>query len=70
MHLPRCRIEDHNQVRDRTSAQNLTLYREINAKVLRDPKGFIRPKHKIAAFYPAFRGQIADTILAKPMRKP
>lgn len=60
--------KDHNQVRDRTCAQNLTLYREISAELLRDYplKGSIRSKRKRAAFSSVFRIQIVDPIFNKP----
>lgn len=60
--------EDHNQVRDRVSAQNLTLLREISAKLLRDHplKGSIKSKRKRAAFSNDFRSQVITPIFHNP----
>ena len=56
--------EDHNQVRDRLCAQNLTLVREISAKVLRDHplKGSIRSKRKRAGLSASFRSEVIAPI--------
>jgi predicted transposase YbfD/YdcC len=56
--------EDHSQVRDRVCAQNLTLLRELSAKLLKDHplKGSIKSKRKRAAFSPSFRSEILAPI--------
>jgi len=60
--------EDHNQVRDRVCAQNLTLLREISAKVLRDHprKGSIRSKRKRAGLSASFRAEVINLIFHNP----
>lgn len=52
--------EDHCQVRDKTAAHNLTLMREISAKVLKASplKGSVRSKRKRCSLDPAFRSEI------------
>ena len=52
--------EDHCQVRDKTAAHNLTLMREMSAKVLKasPQKGSVRSKRKRCALDPAFRSEI------------
>ena len=59
--------EDHCQVRDETAAQNLSLLREISAKLLRDHprKDSIRAKRKRCALCAAFRSEVADPVLSK-----
>lgn len=56
--------EDHCQVRDKTAAHNLTLMRELSAKVLRDSKvkGSIRSKRKRCALDPALRTEVVSRI--------
>ena len=56
--------EDHNQVRDRICARNLTLMREISAKLLRDHplKGSIRSKRKRAGLSASFRAEVIAPI--------
>lgn len=56
--------EDHCQVRDKTSAHNLTLMREMSAKVLKSSplKGSVRSKRKRCALDPAFRTEITRPI--------
>lgn len=56
--------EDHCQVRDKTAAHNLTLMRELSAKVLRSSKvkGSIRSRRKRCALDPAFRSQVTSRI--------
>lgn len=56
--------EDHCQVRDKTAAHNLTLMRELSAKVLRDStvKGSIRSKRKRCALDPALRTVVTSRI--------
>ena len=57
-HLPDVSYhEDHRQVRDKAAAHNLTLMREISAKVLRSSslKGSLRSQRKRCALDPAFR---------------
>lgn len=60
--------EDHNQVRDRLCAQNLTLWREISAKLLRDHplKGSIRSKRKRAGLSATFRAEVIAPIFHNP----
>ncbi len=60
--------EDHNQVRDRICAQNLTLLREISAKMLRDHplKGSIRSKRKRAGLSASFRAEVISPIFHNP----
>jgi predicted transposase YbfD/YdcC len=60
--------EDHCQVRDRTSAHNFTLMRELSAKLLKDhpSKGSIRGKRKKACLSSAFRSEIVDPIFHNP----
>jgi predicted transposase YbfD/YdcC len=56
--------EDHCQVRDKTAAHNLTLIRELSAKVLRSSKvkGSIRSQRKRCALDPAFRTAVTHRI--------
>jgi predicted transposase YbfD/YdcC len=56
--------EDHCQVRDRTSAQNLSLFREISAKLLKDDplKGSVKSKRGRAALSSSYRSQVVDPI--------
>ena len=56
--------EDHCQVRDKTAAHNLTLMRELSAKVLKASalKGSVRSKRKRCALDPAFRAEISRPI--------
>ena len=56
--------EDHCQVRDKTAAHNLTLMREMSAKVLKTSptKGSIRSKRKRCSLDPAFRIQATQHI--------
>jgi predicted transposase YbfD/YdcC len=56
--------EDHCQVRDKTAAHNLTLMREISAKVLKasPQKGSVRSKRKRCALDPAFRTEVSRPI--------
>ena len=60
--------EDHSQVRDRTAAHNLTIMREISAKLIKDHplKGSVRSKRKRAALSHDFRSQIVDPIFHIP----
>ncbi|HMS86609.1 MAG TPA: ISAs1 family transposase [Nitrospira sp.] len=60
--------EDHNQVRDRLCAQNLTLIREITAKLLRDHplKGSVRSKRKRAGLSASFRAEVIAPIFHNP----
>lgn len=60
--------EDHNQVRDRVCAQNLTMLREISAKLLRDHplKGSIRSKRKRAGLSISFRAEVIAPIFHNP----
>ncbi|OYW70010.1 MAG: hypothetical protein B7Z21_00310 [Verrucomicrobiales bacterium 32-60-5] len=56
--------EDHCQVRDKAAAHNLTLVRELSAKVLRSSKvkGSIRSQRKRCAMDPAFRTSVTSRI--------
>ena len=56
--------EDHCQVRDKAAAHNLTLMRELSAKVLRcsKVKGSIRSQRKRCALDPAFRTSLTFRI--------
>jgi len=56
--------EDHCQVRDRTSVQNLTLVREIATKFLKASpgKGSLRSKRKRSALDPHFREATTNLI--------
>ena len=56
--------EDHCQVRDKTAAHNLTLMRELSAKVLRSSKvkGSIRSRRKRCALDSAFRTAVTSHI--------
>jgi len=56
--------EDHCQVRDKTAAHNLTLMRELSAKVLRSShvKGSVRSQRKRCALDPAFRSEVTSRI--------
>lgn len=56
--------EDHCQVRDKTAAHNLTLLREISAKVLKTSslKGSVRSKRKRCALDPTFRTEVTRPI--------
>ncbi|MBK8091019.1 MAG: hypothetical protein IPK32_03205 [Verrucomicrobiaceae bacterium] len=56
--------EDHSQMRDKTAAHNLTLLREISAKVLktRPLKGSVRSKSKRCALDPTFRSEVIRPI--------
>jgi predicted transposase YbfD/YdcC len=55
--------EDHCQVRDRTSAHNLTLMREISAKLLKDHprKDSIRSKRLEACLSSQFRSEVVSS---------
>ena len=57
--------EDHSPVRERTAAHNLTLLREISAKLLKDHpgKGSLKAKRKEAAFSSIFRTEVLSTFL-------
>ncbi|MBL9177670.1 MAG: ISAs1 family transposase [Verrucomicrobiaceae bacterium] len=57
--------EDHCQVRDRNAAHNLTLLRELSAKVLKQSglKGSVRSLRKRCALDPALRTQAVLPIL-------
>ena len=56
--------EDHCQVRDKTAAHNLTLMRELSAKVLKSShvKGSVRSQRKRCALDPAFRTAVTSRI--------
>ncbi len=56
--------EDHCQVRDKIAAHNLTLMREISAKVLKTSplKGSVRSKRKRCALDPTFRSEVTRPI--------
>lgn len=56
--------EDHCQVRDKTAAHNLTLMRELSAKVLRSStvKGSMRSRRKRCALDPALRTEVTSPI--------
>ena len=56
--------EDHCQVRDKSAAHNLTLMRELSAKVLKSSpvKGSVRSKRKRCALDPAFRAEVTQRI--------
>jgi predicted transposase YbfD/YdcC len=60
--------EDHCQVRDLTAAHNLTLMREISAKLIKDHplKGSVRNKRKRAALSAAFRAEVLAPIFHIP----
>lgn len=60
--------EDHCQVRDLTAAHNLTLMREISAKLIRDhpSKASIKNKRKRAALCAAFRAEVVAQIFHNP----
>ncbi len=51
-------------MRDKTAAHNLTLMRELSAKVLKASalKGSVRSKRKRCALDPAFRAEISRPI--------
>ena len=57
--------EDHCQVRDANAAHNLSIVREISAKVLRlhSSKSSLRAKRKRAALDPNFRAELLALIL-------
>jgi hypothetical protein len=54
--------EDHCQVRHKTAAHNLTLLRELSAKVLRNSKIKSSIRSKRCAPYPAFRTEVASPV--------
>jgi predicted transposase YbfD/YdcC len=60
--------EDHCQVRDLTAAHNLTLMREISAKLIKDHplKGSVRNKRKRAALSAVFRAEVVAPIFHTP----
>lgn len=60
--------EDHCQVRDLTAAHNLTLMREISAKLIRDHplKASIKNKRKRAALCATFRAEVVAQIFHNP----
>jgi predicted transposase YbfD/YdcC len=55
-------MEDQNQTRDRNAAVNLSFFREIAAKAIRDyePKKSIRSKRKLAGWGNAYRGALLN----------
>lgn len=59
--------EDQCQVRDKIAAHNLTLLREISAKVLKTSslKGSVRRKRKRCALDPAFRTEVTRPIFPR-----
>jgi hypothetical protein len=56
--------EDHCQVRDKTAAHNLTLVREISARLPKasPQEGPLRSKRKCCALDPAFRTEITRPV--------
>jgi predicted transposase YbfD/YdcC len=60
--------EDHNAVRDPVAAQNLSIMREISAKLLKGHplKTSVSTKRKRAALDPSFRAQVVARLFEEP----